>query len=319
MSEIGPNLSLILDNYIDIVPGDFSFENNTQLRALENPMQRKLAFIYGILNVAEEGLLGGDMEKLDSFLNTLNQYANQPDGDLKVANSILSIIRSELTNVLHDSSDLGEEITRGNISHFYEYIKGGLVELCLQMSLLQFSPRWPGIEYEELSRHHGQNISSDINYLTQRVEMLKENLTRDLHEPTELSIHQPNPSYGEGPRMVSKVQQKKEILKYQKGPFLQVLSNPDISPEQREYYETNIARIANEEINIEENIKERIEEIQRITNQIEEIQGLRGFFGTGRGGYKKRNKSKKILHNKKHKTRNKRKGKNKNKSKSRKY
>ena len=311
MSEIGESLSSILDNYIH----PSYFENNSQLRLLENPMQRKLAFLYGILNLAEESLLGGNMEKLDSFLNTLNQYANQPDGDLKVANLILSIIRSELTDVLHDSSQFGEEITRNNISDFYEYIKGGPGELFLSMSVLHFGQRSQERTHHSLSRDHVEIISSQIEDLRKHVGMLEENLTRYLYEPTEFS-------YYDGEMRLPKVEKEREILNLHKGPFSGLLMKPNISPEEKEYYQSQIAYFDSLIQKIDENIRVRRAEIEEIYNIISSLEGEIPFFGTGRGGYKKRNKSKKNHHNKKYKTRNnkyKNKYKNKGKSKSKKY
>jgi hypothetical protein len=273
-------------------------------------MQGKLAFIYGILNLAEEGLLGGDMEKLDSFLNTLNQYANQPDGDLKVANLILSIIRSELSDVLHDSSQFGEEITRNNISDFYEYIKGGPGELFLSMSVLHFGQRSQERTHDSLSRDHVEIISSQIEDLRNHVGMLEENLTRYLYEPTETGY------FGQ---LLPKVEKEKEILNLQKGPFSGLLMNPNISPEEKEFYQyqSKIAHFDSLIQKIDENIRVRRAEIEEIYNLISSLEGEIAFFGRG-GGYKVRNKSKKNHHNKKHKTRN-NKYKNKSKSKSKKY
>jgi hypothetical protein len=306
MSQIGESLNSILDNYIH----PSYFENNSQLRVLEHPMQRKLAFIYGILNLAEEGLLGGNMEKLDSFLNTLNQYANQPDGDLKVANLILSIIRNELTDVLHDTSQFGEEITRNNISDFYEYIKGGPGELFLSMSVLHFGQRSQERTHDSLSRDHVEIISSQIEDLRNHVGMLEENLTRDLYEPTEFSY------YG-GEMMLTKIEKEREILNLQKGPFSGLLMNPNISPEEKAFYQSQIAHFDSLIQKIDENIRVRRAEIEEIYNIISSLEGEIAFFGRG-GGYKVRNKSKKNHHNKKHKTRN-NKYKNKSKSKSKKY
>lgn len=303
MSEIGESLSSILDNYIH----PSYFENNSQLRLLENPMQRKLAFLYGILNLAEEGLLGGNMEKLDSFLNTLNQYANQPDGDLKVANLILSIIRSELTDVLHDSSQFGEKITRNNISDFYEYIKGGPGEVFLSMSVLHFGQRSQERTHDALRRDHVKNISSQIEDLRNHVGMLEENLTRYLYEPTEIGY------FGQ---LLPKVEKEREILNLHKGPFSGLLMNPNISHKEKEYYQSQIAHFDSLIQKIDENIRLRRVEIEEIYNLISSLEGEIAFFGTGRGGYKKRNKSKKNHHNKKYKTRN---NKYKNKGKGKKY
>ena len=306
MIQIGESLNSILDNYIH--PSYFE----KQLRVLENPMQRKVAFIYGILNLAEEGLGGCNMEKLDSFLDTLNQYANQPDGDLKVANLILSIIRSGLTDALHDSSQFGEEITRDNISDFYNYIIQGPGEVFLSMSVLHFCQRSQERTHDTLRRDHVENISSQIESLKNRVRMLEGNLTRDLYEYTETSY------FGQ---LLPKVEKEREILILHKGPFSELLMNPNISPEEKAFYQSQIAHFDSLIQKIDENIRLRRAEIEEIYNIISSLEGEIAFFGRG-GGYKKRNKSKKNHHNKKYKTRNnkyKNKYKNKGKSKSKKY